>query len=58
MCAMPGAKPGGIRPDLEFLEVEDLLSPRTFGAETALIAVKDRRTGRSKIYRYAVDQTA
>lgn len=39
--------------DLEFLEIEDLLSPRTFGAETALIVVKDRRTGRSKIYPYA-----
>jgi len=39
--------------DLEFLEIEDLLSPRTFGAETALIAVKDQRTGRSKIYPYA-----
>jgi len=32
--------------DLEFLEIEDLLSPRTFGAEMALIAVKDPRTGR------------
>ena len=27
--------------DLEFREIEDPLSPRTFGAETALIAVKD-----------------